>query len=87
MEKPYALIIEDDRDIVALFRHVLDINGYHTEAIFHGDIAGERLKTSRPDLIVLDLKLPGISGGDLLDSDKHFRSFTDHLHCSGNCFF
>jgi diguanylate cyclase (GGDEF)-like protein len=67
MEKPFAMIIEDDRDIVALFRHVLDMNGYHTEAIFHGDIASERLKTSHPDLIVLDLKLPGISGAELLD--------------------
>ncbi len=31
MEKPYALIVEDDRDIAALFRHVLDIAGYRTE--------------------------------------------------------
>ncbi len=75
MEKPYALIIEDDRDIVALFRHVLDINGYHTEAIFHGDKAAQRLKTSNPDLIVLDLKLPGVSGGDLLTQ----ISTSDHL--------
>ena len=28
MDKPFALIIEDDRDIVALFRHVLDLAGY-----------------------------------------------------------
>jgi len=75
LEKPYALIIEDDRDIVALFRHVLDINGYHTEAIFHGEKAAERLTTSRPDLIVLDLKLPGVSGGDLLAQ----ISTSDHL--------
>jgi DNA-binding response OmpR family regulator len=36
MGKPFALIIEDDRDISALFRHVLDIAGYHTEIILHG---------------------------------------------------
>ena len=33
MDKPYALIIDDDRDIVALFRHVLDIAGYRTENV------------------------------------------------------
>lgn len=75
MEKPYALIIEDDRDIVAMFRHVLDINGYHTEAIFHGDIAAGRLENSRPDLIVLDLKLPGKPGVELLEQ----ISRSDHL--------
>jgi diguanylate cyclase (GGDEF)-like protein len=75
LEKPYALIIEDDRDIVAMFRHVLDINGYHTEAIFHGDIAAERLLDSRPDLIILDLKLPGKPGIELLDQ----ISTSDHL--------
>ena len=36
MEKPFALIVEDDRDIAALFRHVLDIAGYHTEIKMHG---------------------------------------------------
>jgi len=66
MDRPFALIIEDDRDIVALFRHVLDLAGYETEIILHGKVAAEHLAKSRPDIVLLDLNLPGVSGGELL---------------------
>lgn len=64
--KPSALIIEDDRDIVALFRHVLDLAGYRTEIILHGKVAVEHLAKSRPDIVLLDLGLPGVSGSEIL---------------------
>lgn len=66
MNKPFALIIDDDRDIVALFRHVMDMAGYRTEIILHGKTAVERLLTSKPDIVLLDLNLPGVSGKELL---------------------
>ena len=66
MDKPFALIIEDDRDIATLFRHIVDIAGYRTEIAFHGQTAIERLGTSIPDIIILDLNLPSISGNDIL---------------------
>ena len=66
MEKPLALIVEDDRDIVALFRHVLDLAGYRTEIILHGKVAAEYLAKSTPDIVLLDLGLPGMSGGEIL---------------------
>lgn len=66
MEKPTALIIEDDRDIVALFRHVLDLAGYRTEIVLHGKVAVEYLSKSKPDIVLLDLNLPGVSGGEIL---------------------
>ena len=49
MEKPFALIIEDDRDIAALFRHILDIAGYHTEIEMHGKEAVNHLHSVQPD--------------------------------------
>jgi diguanylate cyclase (GGDEF)-like protein len=64
--KPSALIIEDDRDIVALFRHVLDLAGYRTEIVLHGKVAVEHLAKSRPDIVLLDLGLPGVSGSEIL---------------------
>src|SRR5215510_4358268 len=66
LEKPFALIIEDDRDIVALFRHVLDLAGYRTEIVLHGKVAAELLGRSTPDIVLLDLGLPGMSGGEIL---------------------
>jgi len=66
LEKPFALIVEDDRDIVALFRHVLDLAGYRTEIVLHGKVAAEYLATATPDIVLLDLGLPGMSGGEIL---------------------
>ena len=66
MEKPFALIVEDDRDIVALFRHVLDLAGYRTEIVLDGKVAVEHLARSTPDIVLLDLGLPNISGSEIL---------------------
>lgn len=67
MAKPFALIIEDDRDVAALFRHALDLAGFQTEIAFHGDHAVERLSCSQPDVALLDLNLPGVSGNQILE--------------------
>jgi diguanylate cyclase (GGDEF)-like protein len=66
VEKPFALIVEDDRDIVALFRHVLDLAGYRTEIVLNGKVAADLLAGSTPDIVLLDLGLPGMSGSDIL---------------------
>ena len=88
MDKPFALIIEDDRDIVALFRHVLDLAGYRTEIVLDGKVAVEYLAKSKPDIVLLDLKLPGVSGIDILammNADEHLKHvpvvvITAHIH-------
>lgn len=67
MDKPLALIIEDERDIAALFRHVLDVAGYQTEILMNGKEALKRLEFIRPDIILLDLNLPGVSGPKILE--------------------
>lgn len=88
MEKPSALIIEDDRDIVALFRHVMDLAGYRTEIVLHGGVAVEYLSKTRPDIVLLDLGLPGVSGVEILRmmrSDERLKNvpvvvITAHSH-------
>jgi CheY-like chemotaxis protein len=65
-EKSLVFIIEDDRDIVALYRQVLDMAGYRTEIALNGREAMERLSVLRPDVILLDLQLPGMSGVEIL---------------------
>lgn len=91
MEKPFALIIEDERDIAALFRHVMDLLGFQTEIVFHGQNAVERLAHSKPDIVLLDLNLPGVPGRQLLDiihKDKRLSHtkvvvITGHAHVVG----
>jgi len=65
-DKPFALLVEDDRDVAALFRHVLDMAGYRSESVYDGLEAMRRLSNSQPDVVLLDLQLPGMSGIDIL---------------------
>ena len=88
MNKPSALIVEDDRDIVALFRHVLDLAGYRTEIALHGKSAVDYLAESTPDIVLLDLNLPGVSGSEILvrmEADERLKNIpvvviTAHAH-------
>lgn len=76
MEKPFALIVEDNRDIVALFQHVLDMAGYHTEIVMDGKEAMERIAASPPDIVLLDLQLPGMTGLDILKQMRTTESLS-----------
>jgi len=56
------LIIEDDRDIVELVRYNLANEGYQITAALDGSTGLAALRKSPPDLLLLDLMLPRISG-------------------------
>jgi CheY-like chemotaxis protein len=66
MDKPFALIVEDNYEIVTLFQHVLDMAGYHTDIVLDGSEAMQRIEADPPDIVLLDLQLPGMSGADIL---------------------
>jgi phosphate regulon transcriptional regulator PhoB len=59
------LIIEDDRDIVELVRYNLANEGFQVAAAFDGNSGLVSLKKSPPDLLLLDLMLPKMSGLDI----------------------
>ena len=56
------LIVEDDDDLRRLFRTTLTLEGYAVFEADNGFDALRRIDHSPPDLIVLDLMLPNISG-------------------------
>src|SRR3972149_1779105 len=60
------MIIEADRDIASYYRHVMDMGGYRTEIVANGKVAVENLYKSSPDIVLLDLNLPGVSGVEVL---------------------
>jgi two-component system OmpR family response regulator len=56
------LVVDDDQDIRTLLAEYLDVNGYHTLTAADGATMRKMLESSRVDLIVLDLGLPGEDG-------------------------
>ena len=56
------LVVEDDADLRRLYRTALTLAGFEVYDVAVGLDALRRLDTQRPDLIVLDLMLPDISG-------------------------
>ena len=67
MSTPLALIIEDDEDLSMIFAAALAAAQFKTEVIQDGNAAAVRLAATRPDVVVLDLHLPNISGRELLE--------------------
>jgi CheY-like chemotaxis protein len=59
------LIIEDDRDIVELVRYNLANEGFQVSGANDGVTGLSTLKKSPPDLLLLDLMLPKLSGLDI----------------------
>lgn len=56
------LVVEDDREIADLIAHHLTRAGYRAELVDTGPDALARARTAPPDLIILDLMLPGLDG-------------------------
>ncbi len=60
------LVVEDERDIAALVAYHLTREGYRVRTVGGGAEALEAVAHDRPDLIILDIMLPGHSGYDVL---------------------
>lgn len=66
MNRKQILIIDDDMHIGNMLEEVLRIEGYEVTRAYSGTEALLILKSIQPDLILLDLMLPGLSGEELL---------------------
>jgi DNA-binding response OmpR family regulator len=68
LSKLLALIVEDDRDLATIFAMALREAGFETHTIRTGDTALQWLSSMTPDVVILDLHLPQVSGKEILCS-------------------
>jgi DNA-binding response OmpR family regulator len=59
------LIIDDEPELVRVIRSYLERAGFQTAAAFRGDEALQAFRANQPDLVILDLNLPGMDGLDV----------------------
>lgn len=63
---PHILIVDDDPHISGMLTEALKAEGYTVSAAYSGTEAALLIPQAKPDLVLLDLMLPGLSGEELL---------------------
>ncbi len=58
----HILVVEDDEDIAELVAFNLERRGWRTTLVHHGAEGLEKIQSLRPDLVILDIMLPGMDG-------------------------
>lgn len=67
MESKYRILYaEDDKRTASVTKEILETEGLYVEIAYNGKQAWEIFQTMKPDLLLLDLELPGKSGLDLV---------------------
>jgi two-component system, OmpR family, response regulator len=65
------LVVDDDRDLVELLDYALRREGYDVVRAYDGETAVEAVGRERPDLVVLDINLPKLTGFVVLERIRH----------------
>jgi two-component system alkaline phosphatase synthesis response regulator PhoP len=78
MANENILIVDDEEDVLELIRYNLDRSGYHVETASSGEEALTKAREKLPDLVILDLMLPGIDGLEVCRQLKRDAK-TDHI--------
>ena len=76
--KPFILLVEDFEDAREMYRDYLEFSGFRVATAVDGRSAIDQARSLNPDLILMDLSLPGIDGWEatrILKSDPE----TSHL--------
>jgi len=62
----HVLIVEDEENIVESLSFLLEREGFKVTSVLDGAQALSGIKTTRPDLLILDVMLPGVDGFEIL---------------------
>ncbi|MEI2716622.1 MAG: response regulator [Candidatus Nanopelagicales bacterium] len=71
------LVVDDEPTVRSLVRDVLELEGHVVIEAADGPSALEAVNDQQPDLIVLDIMMPGMSGLDVLRTLRQTRSAND----------
>ena len=68
-----VLLIEDEPNITEAVRYILSRDGWTVKTHAKGDNANDVISSYQPDLIILDVMLPGKNGYDILEQNFYFH--------------
>lgn len=69
----HILVVDDEKGILTSLRRILEYEGYEVSTALNGEEALEAIKTGSPVLILLDIKMPGMDGIEVLGEAMRFN--------------
>ena len=82
--KPRILVIDDEASIRDTLRMILEYEGYEVLQAATGDEGVRLIEREAPDLVFLDIKMPGMDGLDVLQKVRHLTDSTPIVVISGH---
>jgi len=73
MEKPRIVAIDDEVEFIDMLKNYFEPRGYDIDIAFRGTKGIELVKTKQPDVVLIDLKMPGIDGDEVLSLLKSIK--------------
>ena len=73
----HILYIEDERPVIELVRQTLQVAGYKVTGVTSGEQGLAMMRQHRPDLLLLDLMMPDVSGWDVYQAMKSDNQLAD----------
>ncbi|NQZ23117.1 MAG: response regulator [Colwellia sp.] len=76
-EQPYILVVEDDENMIEMFKHYFSQQGVEVDVVHNGTDALTKARIKKPQLITLDINMPGLNGWDTLTIIKSDNELSD----------
>ena len=74
MEKKRILLVDDDESIQLLYREEFEDEGYTIDSAYNGVEALAQFNENPPNLVILDINMPGMNGIEVLHQMKALRT-------------
>ena len=79
-QRAQILVVDDDPQMLRYFRDALMAEGYAPIVTGDPNEVASLVRTRRPALVILDLRLPGVDGIELMEADSRTRRSASDLH-------
>ena len=68
------LLVDDEENIQIVYREEFEDGGYHVISALNGESGLKKFKEEKPDLVILDIQMPGMNGVEVLRQMKMINS-------------
>lgn len=82
MQKKRLLLVDDNDMILKLYRYEFEEEGYDVDITRNGGEAIEQFRKNPPDLVILDINMPGMNGIEVLRQMKEVSPGLPIILCS-----